>query len=123
MPFLPYTTGCLYGALLNFVSSASFVIVAFPDLDKDVCVLSMGFGFSMLYLLVSQGVASSINRRKHSERISVFLTHEPLSRVYMFKTIPFITFCHMQCLSGYRHTLFLLLFVSYGVYLFMLHEP
>ena len=29
----------------------------------------------------------------------------------------------MQCLSGYRHTLFLLLFVSYGVYLFMLHEP
>ena len=40
----------------------------------------------------------------------------------MFETIPFITFCRMQCLSGYRHTLFLLLFVSYGVYLFMLHE-
>lgn len=65
-----------------------FVIVAFSNLKKDICISSMGFGFSMWYVLVSWGVASSTNRWKSSKLICVFFTCRPgpLSSIYRFWT-------------------------------------
>ena len=78
MPFLPYTTGCLYGALLNFVSSVLFVIISFPDLDKDLRILSIGFGLSMPAQIAAT-VADDCRSLGHIGRVGFSLTIQELS--------------------------------------------
>jgi len=65
-----------------------FVIVAVSDLKNNICVSSMGFGFSMRYVLVSWGVASYTNQGLCSELVCVFFTHGPgpSSSIYVFWT-------------------------------------
>ena len=46
-------TSCLHSALFNLVACASFVIIFIPDLNNNICILSVGFMLSMWCLLVS----------------------------------------------------------------------
>jgi len=101
---LPVVSTALYSTLLP---AHWFVIIAFSDLKNNVCISSMGFGFSMWYVSVSWGIASYTNQGLCSELVCISFTYRPrpLSSIYMFWTDSLYYICpHAVSLRMSPHT-------------------